>query len=81
MEGRKFKVVAKVPFKKTVLLRISDGGGMLAGGTSKAEDVETGTPACNLSEGQELQNFSNSKIVDPRCLACIFHALVCQASA
>ena len=56
---RKFKVVAKVPLKKqkTVLLRISDGGGMLAGGTSKAEDVETGTETCSLGEGQTLQNF------------------------
>lgn len=83
MEGREFKVVAKVPFqrRRTVLLRISDGAGMLAGNTTQTQDIETGTPTCDLKEGQELQNFSNSKIVDPRCLTCIFHALICQASA
>ena len=83
MGAEKFKVIAKVPLldKKTVLLRIGNGAGMLAGGTSKVEDIETGTESCNLSEGQTLQNFVESKVVDPRCLACFFRGLTCQASA
>ncbi len=80
---RKYVVVAKVPLarQKTVLLRISDGGGMMLGKTSETIDFDTGTIDCNLVEGQELQGITDGKIIDPACLSCFFHGLVCQTSA